>query len=303
MNEKRNKRLMRIVKRVHGLIENDDLQKQRNSQNQLGSFFETDKRFHFTSVNVNNMHCEWTEYVYQGSAESIENESKIIFYCHGGGYMTGSCLYARELTTKLARTNLCKIFCFDYRLAPESGYPAALEDALSAWKYILSCGYLPENIIVAGDSAGGNLCLALSLMLRQLEMQMPKCLILFSPWTDMTASGKSYHSKELLDPVLDNNYIQKALKSYLQETPPTSPFVSPVFADFTGFPPVYIQVGDNEILLDDSQTLYSQLLKYNVYARLDIFPGLWHVFQMSPIKASRTAINKVHSFISELDTL
>lgn len=300
MNEKRNKRLMHIVKRVHGLIENDDLQKQRNSQNQLGAFFETDKRFHFTSVNVDNMHCEWTEYVYQGSAE---NESKIIFYCHGGGYMTGSCIYARELTTKLARTNLCKIFCFDYRLAPEFGYPAALEDALSAWKYILSCGYLPENIIVAGDSAGGNLCLVLSLMLRQLEMQMPKCLILFSPWTDMTASGKSYHSKELLDPVLDNNYIQKALKCYLQETPPTFPFVSPVFADFTGFPPVYIQVGDNEILLDDSQTLYSQLLKYNVYARLDIFPGLWHVFQMSPIKASRTAINKVHSFISELDTL
>ena len=82
-------------------------------------------------------------------------------------------------------------------------------------------------------------------------MKMPKCLVLFSPWTDMTASGKSYHSKELLDPVLDNNYIQKALKCYLQDTPPTSPFVSPIFADFADFPPVYIQVGDNEILLDD----------------------------------------------------
>jgi len=300
MNEKRNKRLMHIVKRVHGLIGNDDLQKQRNSQNQLCCFFENDKRYHFTSINVNNMHCEWTEYVYP---DFVGNESKIIFYCHGGGYMTGSCLYARELTTKLARTNLCKIFCFDYRLAPEYGYPAALEDTLSAWKYILSCGYLSENIIVAGDSAGGNLCLVLSLMLRQLEMQMPKCLILFSPWTDMTASGKSYHSKELLDPVLDNNYIQKALKCYLQNTPPTSPFVSPVFADFTGFPPVYIQVGNNEILLDDSQMLYNQLLKYNVYTQLDIFPGLWHVFQMSPIKASRVAMNKVYTFISELDTL
>ncbi|MDE7477044.1 MAG: alpha/beta hydrolase, partial [Lachnospiraceae bacterium] len=247
-----------------------------------------------------NMHCEWTEYIYPGFNE---DESKIIFYCHGGGYMTGSCIYARELTTKLARRNSCKIFCFDYRLAPEYAYPAALEDALTAWKYILSCGYLPENIIMAGDSAGGNLCLVLSLMLKQLGMQMPKCLILFSPWTDMTASGKSYHSKELLDPVLDNNYIQKAIKCYLQDTSPAAPFVSPIFADFSGFPPVYIQVGDNEILLDDSQMLYNQLLKYNVYARLDIFPGLWHVFQMSPIKAARLAIDKVYTFINELDIL
>lgn len=299
MNEKRNKRLMHLIKRVHGLIENDDLQKQRNSQNHLGSFFENDKRFQFTSVDVNNMHCEWTEYIHQAVTE---NEPKIIFYCHGGGYMTGSCVYARELTTKLARKNLYRVFCFDYRLSPESPYPAALEDAFLAWKYILSCGYLPENIILAGDSAGGNLCLALSQMIKQSKMQMPKCLILFSPWTDMTASGKSYHSKELLDPVLDNNYIQKALECYLQGTLPTSPLVSPVFADFTGFPPVYIQVGDNEILLDDSQMLYNQLLKYNVYAELDIFPGLWHVFQMSPIKASQTAMDRVYCFIHKLDS-
>mgnify|MGYP001134810119 FL=1 len=136
MNEKRNKRLMHLVKRVHGLIENDDLQKQRNSQNQLGSVFENDKRFRFTSVTVNTMHCEWTEYVYP---KTVGNDARIIFYCHGGGYMTGSCMYARELTTKLARKNSCKIFSFDYRLAPEHPYPAALEDALSAWKYILSC--------------------------------------------------------------------------------------------------------------------------------------------------------------------
>ena len=300
MNEKRNKRLMHLVKRIHGLIENDDLQKQRISQNQLGSVFENDKRFHFTSVTVDTMHCEWTEYVY---SKPVEHNSNIFFYCHGGGYMTGSCMYARELTTKLAKINSCKIFSFDYRLAPEHPYPAALEDALSAWKYILSDGYLPENVIFAGDSAGGNLCLAFTLLLKQLDMKMPKCLILFSPWTDMTVSGKSYHSKELLDPVLDNNYIQKALKCYLQDTPSTSPFVSPIFADFAGFPPVYIRVGDNEILLDDSQMLYNRLLKYNVYARLDIFPGLWHVFQMSPIKASRTAIEKVSTFLSELDTI
>ena len=123
MNEKRNQRLMHLVKRVHGLIENDDLQKQRNSQNQLGSVFENDKRFRFTSVTVNTMHCEWTEYVYP---KTVGNDARIIFYCHGGGYMTGSCMYARELTTKLARKNSCKIFSFDYRLAPEHPYPSLL---------------------------------------------------------------------------------------------------------------------------------------------------------------------------------
>ena len=123
MNEKRNKRLMHLVKRIHGLIENDDLQKQRISQNQLGSVFENDKRFHFTSVTVDTMHCEWTEYVY---SKPVEHNSNIFFYCHGGGYMTGSCMYARELTTKLAKINSCKIFSFDYRLAPEHPYPAAL---------------------------------------------------------------------------------------------------------------------------------------------------------------------------------
>ena len=115
MNEKRNKRLMHIVKRIHGLLESEDLQKQRHSQNQLGSFFENDKRYRFTSVYVNAIHCEWIEYIYPNAEK---NEDKIIFYCHGGGYMTGSCLYAREITTKLAKKTLCKVFCFDYRLAP-----------------------------------------------------------------------------------------------------------------------------------------------------------------------------------------
>lgn len=122
MNEKRNKRLMHIIRHVHGLIENDDLQKQRDSQDQLAAFLVNDKKFRFTSVYVNKMHCEWTEYIHP---DSIRNESKIIFYCHGGGYMTGSCMYARELTTKLSKKNHCKVFCFDYRLAPEHPYPSA----------------------------------------------------------------------------------------------------------------------------------------------------------------------------------
>ena len=128
-------------------------------------------------------------------------------------------------------------------------------------------------------------------------MELPKSLVLFSPWTDMTSSGQSYHAKELVDPVLTNEYITKAVSCYLGNTNACSPYVSPLFADFKGFPPVYIQVGTNEILLDDSRALYKQLLMHNTYAKLDIFEGMWHVFQMSPILKAEQAIQKAALFI------
>lgn len=295
MNEKQNKRLMHLIKHVHGLIENEDIQKQRTVQNQLANILVNNKNYKFTSQMIHNMYTEWTDYIPKES--STDKCDSIIFYCHGGGYMTGSCMYARELTTKLAKHTGLRVFCFDYRLSPEFPYPAAVEDALTAWNYLLSCGYHAENITIAGDSAGGNLALVLTLILREQRMMLPKNLILFSPWTDMTSSGKSYHSKELIDPVLSNEYISRAVSCYLANTPASSPYVSPLFADFKDFPPVYIQVGDNEILLDDSRQLYKQLLMHNVYARLDIFEGMWHVFQMSPIRKAETALQKAALFI------
>lgn len=295
MNEKQNKRLMHLVKRAHGLLENNDIQKQRNVQNQLANILINNKNYKFTPQTVHNIYAEWTDYI-PNELETDHNDS-VIFYCHGGGYMTGSCMYARELTTKLARHTGSRIFCFDYRLAPEFPYPAAVEDAISAWNAFLSCGYNAENVIIAGDSAGGNLALVLTLILREKNMTLPQSLILFSPWTDMTSSGKSYHAKELIDPVLSNEYISKAISCYLGNTSALSPYVSPLFADFKNFPPVYIQVGSNEILLDDSRQLYKQLLKHNVYAKLDIFEGMWHVFQMSPIMQAEKAMQKVSVFI------
>jgi acetyl esterase/lipase len=299
MNEKQNKRLMHVIKRVHGLVENNDINMIRERQEQFASIAVNDKNFEYKEVNINGMYGEWTRYVPEVSSENSTNTGteNIIFYCHGGGYMTGSCIYAREITTKLSKYNCCRVFSFNYRLAPEHPYPAALEDAYKAWEYILNLGYNPSNIVIAGDSAGGNLALVLSLLLKKEKKSMAKCLVLFSPWTDMTSSGDSYRSKELLDPILDNAYIERAVTSYLGEASPTNPFVSPIFGNLKGFPPVYIQVGTNEILYDDSYSLYTQLLKDNVFAKLDVFQGMWHVFQMSPIKASREAMEKVTQFV------
>lgn len=296
MNEKRNQHLMHIIRQLHGLIENDDIQKQRDAQNQLAGLFTNNKNFSFNGFYVNTLYCEWTKYLPK-NADPNNTAEGIIFYCHGGGYMTGSCQYAREITTKLAKQTSLPVISFDYRLSPEHPYPAAIDDALTAWNYIVSLGISADNIVVAGDSAGGNLALALTLMLREKEMPLPKCLILFSPWTDMTASGDSYHTKELLDPILNINYIQKASQNYLQGVNPSLPLISPLFADFTHFPPVYIQVGENEILLDDSYRLYNRLISCKISAKLDVFPGMWHVFQMSPVKASHKAMLRVKDFL------
>lgn len=310
MNEKQNRRLMHLIRRVHGFLESDDIQKQRDAQNQIAGILVNGKKYQFTPFEVNGMYCEWVEYLQNKELQNKELQNKdvqddplLIFYCHGGGYMTGSCLYAREITSKLSELNNCRVFSFNYRLAPENPYPAALEDAFTAWDYILSCGYRPGQTIVAGDSAGGNMALALTLLLKEKKLALPKGIVLFSPWTDMTASGSSYRSKELLDPVLTNAYIQKATNCYLNGESPKNPFVSPLFGDLSGFPPVYIQAGDNEILLDDSCMLYEQLLKCGVYAKLDIFPGMWHVFQLSPVSAARKAMGKAHDFITDLSAV
>ena len=140
----------------------------------------------------------------------------------------------------------------------------------------------------------------MTLTLRLKNMELPKCLVLFSPWTDMTASSESYQTKLMLDPVLDPDYIRKAAFSYLAGSEETSPFVSPLFADLTGFPPTYIQVGENEILLEDSVQLHRHLLECNVFTRIDIFSNMWHVFQMTPIRTAREAILKVNSFLKHL---
>jgi len=214
--------------------------------------------------------------------------------------MTGSCQYARTLTTKLALSTSMDVLCFDYRLAPEHPYPAAHEDALKAWDYLMLLGYGARDIIVAGDSAGGNMALALVHRLKMQERLLPRGLVLMSPWTDLTASGKSYEGRAEVDPVLSASYIEHVTKAYAEGQDLCNPLISPLFGDFTGFPRTYIQVGDNEILLNDSTQLYKKMQKDGVAVSIDIFKGMWHVFQMSPFKKAYEAMDKNAEFIYEI---
>ena len=304
---RKNANLMNLIKRVHGVVENTDIEKHRQSQDHFGALLGNNKDVIFEDVQIQaltgngasadgdgRIHGEWT-YVNRAHMKKY-----IILYCHGGGYSTGSSLYARTLTGKLAASTSMDVLSFDYRLAPEHPYPAATEDAMQVWNYLMLLGYGARDIILAGDSAGGNLAVSLTLKLKEEGRLLPRGLVLMSPWTDLTSSGKSYISKAEIDPVLNGAYLEKMIRNYAEGQELTNPLISPLFGDYVGFPPTYIQVGNNEILLDDSVMLYKKLLKANVSVKLEMFKGMWHVFQMSPFKTAYEAMDKNAEFIYDI---
>lgn len=294
MTDKQNQNLMHLIRRVHGIVEQPDIDRHRQSQERIGALFGTERSVDYTDVQVGEMDCEWVR------VQRAHMKKYVILYCHGGGYSTGSMVYARTLTTKLAESTSMDVFCFNYRLAPEFPYPAACEDAMAAWDHLMQFGYGARDVIVAGDSAGGNLALSLVLRLKAQGRLLPRGLVLLSPWTDLTASGKSYTAKAGLDPVLDPEYLQRMTGNYAQGRDLSDPLISPLFGDFEGFPPVYIQVGDNEMLLSDAVNLHKKLVKANVPVKIDVYKGMWHVFQMSPFKTAYEAMEKNAEFIYDI---
>lgn len=289
-----NQSAMSLIRKVHGMIDNPDIEKHRHSQDQVGALFGNAKDIQIREFQIKDREAEWV------SVTRAHMKKYVILYCHGGGYSTGSRLYARTLTTKLAETTSMDVLAFDYRLAPEHPYPAACEDAMKAWDYLMLLGYGARDVIVAGDSAGGNLALSLVLKLKEEQRLLPRGLVLLSPWTDLTASGKTHTTRALVDPVLDADYLRKMTENYAAGRELTDPFISPLFGDFEGFPPTYIQVGDNEMLLSDSIMLHKKLVAANVSAKIDVFKGMWHVFQMSPFKTAGEAMEKNAEFIYDI---
>jgi len=291
---KRNQGLMQLIRRAHGLVENPDIEKHRQSQNHLGVILSNTRDINYREIDIQGMYGEWV------SVNRAHMKKYIILHCHGGGYSTGSSLYARTLTSKLAASTSMDVLCFDYRLAPEHPYPAAVEDAIKAWDYLMLFGYGARDVILTGDSAGGNLALALTLRLKKEGRLLPRGIVLMSPWTDLTSSGDSFETKAELDPVLNRAYIDRMVQAYAGGQELKNPLISPLYGDFAGFPPTYIQVGENEILLSDSIRLHQAFVDANVSVRMDVYPNMWHVFQMSPIKAARDAMNQNAEFIYDI---
>ena len=291
---KRNQNLMQLIRRVHGLVENPDLEKHRLSQDHLGTILGNTRDINYREIDIDGTYAEWV------SVNRVHMKKYVILHCHGGGYSTGSSLYARTLTSKLAASTSMDVLCFDYRLAPEHPYPAATEDAMKVWNYLMLLGYGARDIILTGDSAGGNLALALTLKLKEEGRLLPRGLVLMSPWTDLTSSGESFTAKAEVDPVLNSEYINRMIEAYAGGRELKNPLISPLFGNFKGFPPTYIQVGENEILLSDSLRLHQAFVDANVSVKLDTYKRMWHVFQMSPVKAAREAMDMNAEFIYDI---
>ena len=274
---------MKAIKRMHTLVESDDLERVRASQENISALLKH-RELNYEPFQVGEIPSEWV------SVKRSHMRKFVIFYCHGGGY----------ITNKLSSTTSMDVLSFDYRLAPEHPYPSATEDAMAVWDYLMHLGYGARDVIVAGDSAGGNLALSLVLKLKEQKRILPRGLILFSPWTDLTGSGKSYETKVDVDPILNREYLDNAIAAYASGQDLKNPLISPLFGNFTGFPPTYIQVGSNELLLSDSLLLKKNLEKYHVPVRLEEYKGMWHVFQMSPFKTAYDAMDQVAEFIFDI---
>ena len=205
-----------------------------------------------------------------------ERRGGVVLYLHGGGYTCGSLDYAKGFAATLASECGVRVFCAAYRLAPENPYPAAVEDALTAFDYLLKKGYAPHQILLCGESAGGGLIYALSLKLKQLGRELPCGLIGISPWVDLTGSGASYETNRDNDPSLTQELLEFYAKCYTTE--PTDPLCSPVLGDLTGLPPSLLFAGGDEILLDDARTLHDRLRKAGCRSKLLIAPERWHAY-------------------------
>jgi acetyl esterase/lipase len=206
------------------------------------------------------------------------DKEKVLLFLHGGGYVTGSISSHLMLCIPMAQTLKMNVFAPEYRLAPEHPFPAALEDALKAYRWLLAQGYKPADIIIAGDSAGGGLALAVVLALRENHEPLPAAIICMSPWADLTNSGQSHITKADAEVVLKTDVLKEWALCYTDETNLNNPLVSPVYADFHGFPPLLIQVGSEEILLDDARMLADKAKADGVDVTLKVWAGLWHVW-------------------------
>ena len=231
----------------------------------------------------------------------MSDTDMIILHMHGGAYVSGGLLQARVLASQIAASSCLNVMTFAYRLAPEYPYPAQLQDAWTVYAYLLEQGFAPHHIALTGESAGGNLALALALKLKKEGLPMPACLALMSPWGDVELTGVSYQALQNEDPTLDFEAIQKAAHDFTGGNAALlrDPIVSPIHADFTGFPPVQIHVGTKELLLSDAETLADVLLRDHVQVTLMRWEGMCHVFQVFGFPESRMSMKAIGQFMRD----
>jgi monoterpene epsilon-lactone hydrolase len=231
--------------------------------------------------------------------ESVEE--RVIYYLHGGGYVAGSITTHREMASRLARAAKARVLLIDYQLAPEHPFPAAVEDAVAGYRWLLSSGVKPTRVAIAGESAGGGLSVATLVALRDALEPLPAAAVAVSPWVDMQAVGESMVSRAAVDPLLQRDMLLEMARNYLGNADPRTPLASPIHADLAGLPPLLIQVGTAEVLYDDATRLTERAESAGVEVVLEPWEDMIHMWPAfaAMLPEGQQAIDRIGEFVQK----
>ena len=233
------------------------------------------------------------------TAEDARDDAAVL-YLHGGGYALGSIATHRRLAGEVSRATGTKVLLIDYRLAPEHPYPAAVDDAAAAYRWLLDQGHAPKRLAISGDSAGGGLTVATLLALRDQGIPLPACAVPISPWVDMEASAESYTTCADIDPMVSQTGIKRFADWYLAGGDLRTPYASPLHGDLSGLPPMLVQVGEAEVLRDDSTRLVERARAAGVDATCEVAPDCPHVFHALPgVPEAEEALARLGQFVRD----
>ncbi|PCJ15193.1 MAG: alpha/beta hydrolase [Gammaproteobacteria bacterium] len=255
--------------------------------------FWTSFKFTRQTVDVGGIASEWID------AENAD-ENRVLLYLHGGAYTFGSSKTYADLASRLSHSCAMKVLVINYRLAPEYPFPAALDDATYAYRWLLDQGYRAENLVICGDSAGGGLTLSTLINLRELGVALPAAGVCLSPWTDLSCDGDSMRTHEEIDPFLSAEWLREMATLYVQLEDPKNPLISPLHGDLKGLPPLLVQVGSDEVLLDDSLRLEQRALSDEVDLTLRVYQDMWHVWQIfaAIMPEAKEALLEIAEFVN-----
>jgi monoterpene epsilon-lactone hydrolase len=265
----------------------------RRRLDEVGSYWPAADDVEFEAVDVGGMPGEWS--IVRGS-----DASRVLLFFHGGGYCSGSIVSHRRMVTEAGRAAGVRTLAVGYRLAPEHPFPAAFDDALTAWRFLRNHGAAAAHVAIGGDSAGGGLTVALMIRLRERDEELPGCAWLVSPWTDLTMSGATLVTKDAVDPIIHRNYLGELADAYVPAgMARADPRVSVLHGELKGLPPTLIQVGSAETLLDDSTRFAAAAGAAAVPVTLEVWPHMihaWHLWN-AHLESGRRALASAGAFI------
>jgi monoterpene epsilon-lactone hydrolase len=283
------------AKRKNPYTENKTIDQLRKETGTAGALIPLPDNTKFKRILAGNVYAEWI------TCGDVDTD-KIFMFIHGGGYYRGSIDATRATVARISAEAKVRCLSIEYRLAPEHPFPAAVDDTYTAYNWLLKEGINPKNIIVSGQSAGGGLCLALLLKIKENNGFQPKGAVAISPWTDLSQSGKTMITNANIDPVISKQYLDRMANLYLSKTPNISPLASPLYGDLSGLPPLLVQVGSAETLLDDSKRFVERAKEAKVDVQIEVWQDMFHGWHGSAhiLKEAEEAIKSIGLFCRNL---